>query len=276
LSFKSLIVWCFALAALGTYLFVSAPPPLEEKPKRGTIPIEKALAMINAQNEDARALYAEHIVGEGLKQGLRFDEKWKKSDVHAGPLPALFLRETAFYLEAHPTRLSLFLGSHRPINQANAFVGAQVEAFEQIEETRRPETFYSRDTDLYVAMFPDVASSEACASCHNEHPDSPKRNWSVGDVMGATTWSHPSSHVTVEEVLEMSDALLGGIERAYGLVLDELSRLPRKPRIGSQWPSDGYALPSQTVFMREVRGRTAPKLLQALSDEVRKHEHASR
>jgi len=256
-------------AALTAYLFVSAPPPLESEKKAGGIPIEKALAMLNAQNEAVRKLYAQEIVGEGKKQGLEFNERWKRDDVHAGPLPALFLRETAFYLEGDPTRLSLFLGSDRPINRANAFTGTQVELFDHIRETRDRESFYSRDTDLYIAMFPDVATTEACVDCHNAHPDSPKKNWRLGDVMGAVTWSHPSSEVSAAEILEMSEALLAGIERAYGMVLDDLSRLSKKPRIGSEWPRDGYHLPSQEVFMKEVRARTAPRLLQSLTHEVR-------
>lgn len=29
-----------------------------------------------------------------------------------------------------------------------------------------------------------VVMSNACVSCHNTHPDSPERNWKVGDVRG--------------------------------------------------------------------------------------------
>jgi hypothetical protein len=253
------VILCFALLALTTYLFASAPPPLETE-RAGRIAIEKALAMLNAQNEEVRLYYAEQIVGAGKKQGLEFNESWKRDDVHAGPLPALFLRETAAYLEAHPTRLSLFLGSDRPINKSNGFSGTQLELFDHIRETRDYESFYSRDTDLYVAMFPDVATSESCVSCHNDHPDSPKKDWTLGDVMGAVTWSHPSSRVSTDEVIEMSDALLAGIEKTYRLVLDDLSRAPKR-----------HQLPDAETFMKEVRARTAPRLLQSLSREVRNH-----
>jgi adenylate cyclase len=272
-SIKMFILWCLGLGSLGTYLFVTAPPPLEaEKVQKKKIPIEKALAILNMQNEIVRELYAKEIVGAGKAQGLEFNERWSRSDVDAGPLPALFLRETAFFLEAHPSPLSLFLGSDQPINQANKFTGTQTELFDHIKETRAPESFYSRDTDLYVAMFPDIASSDACTGCHNEHPDSPKKDWRLGDIMGATTWSYPASHVSLEELLEMSEALLNGIEHSYGMVLDELSRLPKKPRIGPYWPRDGYQLPSQDVFMKEVRARTSPRLVQALFEEVRRYD----
>ena len=31
---------------------------------------------------------------------------------------------------------------------------------------------------------PDVAVAPVCVSCHNEHPDSPKTDFELGDVMG--------------------------------------------------------------------------------------------
>ena len=31
----------------------------------------------------------------------------------------------------------------------------------------------------------DKATVEACAKCHNEHADSPRKDWKVGDTMGA-------------------------------------------------------------------------------------------
>jgi hypothetical protein len=37
----------------------------------------------------------------------------------------------------------------------------------------------------------DVMVSETCTTCHNSHPDSPKRDWKVGDVRGALAVSIP-------------------------------------------------------------------------------------
>ena len=44
------------------------------------------------ENDVTRTLFTKAIVGHGKKQGLAFDENWAQPDVHAGPLPALFLR----------------------------------------------------------------------------------------------------------------------------------------------------------------------------------------
>ncbi|MDE3049644.1 MAG: DUF3365 domain-containing protein, partial [Nitrospirota bacterium] len=31
---------------------------------------------------------------------------------------------------------------------------------------------------------PDRAVAQTCVTCHNEHPNSPRRDFKVGDVMG--------------------------------------------------------------------------------------------
>lgn len=52
-------------------------------------------------------------------------EDWRTKNIDKGPLPALFLRETAALLEKSPIPLSLFLGSDFPISSANKFKGRQ-------------------------------------------------------------------------------------------------------------------------------------------------------
>ena len=37
----------------------------------------------------------------------------------------------------------------------------------------------------------DVMTSESCVACHNTHPNSPKKDWKLGDVRGAAAGGHP-------------------------------------------------------------------------------------
>jgi hypothetical protein len=46
-------------------------------------------------------------------------------------------------------------------------------------------------TPYFVAIYPDVAVAEACADCHNAHPDSPRDDFAVGDVMGGIVIRFP-------------------------------------------------------------------------------------
>jgi hypothetical protein len=37
----------------------------------------------------------------------------------------------------------------------------------------------------FEAVYADLAVTQACIGCHNAHPDSPKRDFKLNDVMGA-------------------------------------------------------------------------------------------
>ncbi|MEZ5563264.1 MAG: DUF3365 domain-containing protein [Gammaproteobacteria bacterium] len=259
------ILTSLLLIALIVYLFVSAPPPLpEQAAANANIPVERVFALVEAENDAARALWTRDIVGAGQKAGLRFGEDWREAGEEAGPLPALFLRETAKNLERDPVRLSLFLGSDAPINSANQFEGLQKTAFAAIRSTGEPQFFQMPDTGLYTAMFPDEALAEACVTCHNEHEDSPRNDWKLHEVMGATTWAYPDSRLTAGQMIEVLAALRRSIRGAYQAYLDKAADFGKPPEIGTRWPRDGYYLPSADVFMGALSDSTAAASLEAL------------
>ncbi len=263
---RRFVLAALVLACLGIYLFASAPPPLEERaPVEADIPVASMLAALQGANDEVRALWTREIVQGGGPAGLKFDEHWRDADLDAGPLPALFLRETARSLERHPLRLSLFLGSDFPIAKANAFEGAQLERFRQLRADRAPQFFLVPDTGLHTGMFADLAVTEACVQCHNEHADTPKRDWQLGDVMGAVTWSYPTAMVSLDEFQRAVAALHQAVRDAYEAYLAKARGFTRPPSIGACWPRDGYCLPDADTFMAEVYVRTAPKTLAALN-----------
>jgi hypothetical protein len=256
------------LLALNIYLFVSAPPLMEEKPAGATVSIEQVFSIVEAENDAVRALWTQEIVGTGKKVGLKFNEDWRESGVEAGPLPALFLRETAMSLEKHPVRLSLFLGSEYPINQANRFEGMQMQKFQLLKQSREPQFFFARDTGLYTAMYTDEATVEPCIECHNEHKQSPKNDWKLYDVMGATTWMYPSDQVTFDELMKILTALRQGFRDAYAAYLKKVGTFANPPPIGEKWPREGYFLPAADIFMAEITRRNSAQTLAALAKAV--------
>jgi len=257
---------CLALAALSVYLFATAPPPLEDKKAAGaTLPVARMFEILKAENDAVRAMWTKEVVGMGKQAGLKFDERWREADVEAGPLPALFLRETAKSLERNPTPLSLFLGSDYPVNAANRFEGAQLEKFQTVRQTRQPQFFRMADIQMQVAMFADLAVSEGCVQCHNKHEQSPKHDWKLNDVMGATTWMYPSPTVSMDELIRTVAALHQGFRDAYEAYIDKARKFANPPEIGERWPGEGYYLPTPDVFMQEILKRTAPHTLAILA-----------
>jgi hypothetical protein len=254
-------------AGICVYLFVTAPPPLAAPPvENATVPTRAVFSMLEAENDAARAMWTEEIVNRGQAVGLQFNESWREPWVEAGPLPALFLRETARNLERSSLRLNLFLGSRFPINTANSFNGQQLERFAALEQTGAPQFFFDRSTSLHTAMFSDRAVVEACVRCHNEHKDSTKTNWQLGAIMGATTWMYPDDAVTVQRAVELVGGLRASIRAAYAGYLKKVSTFAARPEIGDKWPKDGFYLPSEDVFMRELARRSSHVTLRGLLD----------
>lgn len=252
--------------ALVVLIVVNAPPPEGAGVGFGgsRVPIATAFRLLERENDAVRALWTRRIVGAGKRQGLRFDKHWHDEGVDAGPLPALFLRETAESLRRNRVPLLLFLGAEFPINDANRFTGVQAERFREIERTGAPAFFFDEDIDHHTAMFADVGVAAACIDCHNNEPESPKKDWALGDVMGATTWAYPRGEVSLEEALAMLGALRQAFREAYAVYIEKTASFAEPPTVGERWPEEGYFLPSVDRFAEEARQRTSPATLQAL------------
>lgn len=271
-STQRFIVIVFIFILCGLYLLASAPaelPDTDAETNSGAlIPIEVVLRLLAVENDVARALYTGEIVGAGQKVGLAFSEHWRDEGVEAGPLPALFLRETAAHIQSTPVQLGLFLGSEFPIAPSNRFSDAQLEQFEVIKSTNDAQIFLDQDTNLYTAMFPDFASVEPCVSCHNQHKNSPKIDWKLNDIMGATTWTYPKEKVTYDEAILVLSTLRAAFAHTYEMYLDKVSGFSEPPEIGENWPRDGYYLPSPEIFLAEFTARASAHSIQMLLDTI--------
>lgn len=282
------IITALIFIALYIYLFVTAPAPLSENEPMGkTLPIELVFDILNQENALVRSLYTKGIVGaskaprtkflqltrsrhDGEGPGargekrLKFDENWDNDKLDAAPLPAQFLRLASLGLERTNFRLGLYLGSDYPINEANLFSGEQLTRFQQVKETKTPIQFYAQDTGLYVGMYADVAISDACTGCHNEHAETPKNDWRLGDVMGATSWTYPDREVSVDRLLRMIAAFRQSVRGAYARILEKVNTFQDPPVIGDKWPDSGYYLPTADRFMERIASRNSEHTIATL------------
>ncbi len=264
---KTYILVVLIFLTLITYLFVESPVPLPDGNQSNgsnAISVNQLFDIVAKENGAARALYTKEIVSAGKAVGLDFNENWRESDVEAGPLPALFLRETSKSLEKNVVPLSLFLGSDFPISASNNFKGVQLAKFNLIKQSSKPEYFFADDIKRYIAMYPDYAISLACVECHNKHPDSPKKDWQIQDLMGAVTWLYPNEYVTSDDLIQAVSALRQAFRTAYETYLNKVKTFKNAPIIGDKWPRDGYYLPTVDVFMKELEQRSSPETITAL------------
>ncbi|MCI4661980.1 MAG: DUF3365 domain-containing protein [Neomegalonema sp.] len=135
-----------------------------------------------------RAVYTKKVVGR-----LAAKEKVIKASEHfeddkALPLPAQMFRFGAEAVSEKTDAFSYSLLSLWPINKQNApSTDLEKEGLEYIA-ANVGENFYGEEelggTMYYTAIYPDPAVAEVCASCHNDHKDSPRTDFVLGEVMG--------------------------------------------------------------------------------------------
>jgi len=259
------------IVSLNIYLFVSAPPPLESSVSvKKRFAINDIFEQLALENDATRTLYTKAIVGAGKKQGLSFDERWAEQGVHAGPLPALFLRGISNDISETEVPLDLFLGSDFPIESSNKFKGIQAEKFAQMRSDKKSKFFFDEITGKHIAMFPDYASAMPCVTCHNEHERTSKSDWVLGDIMGATTWAYPEDSLSTDDALKLIAAYRRGVKNTYLQYLKKFdaTELNSKPEIGNKWPSQGNFLPDYETFSDSVQKLVSPAILSTVLKSI--------
>ncbi len=106
------------------------------------------------------------------------------------PLPAQMFRLAAEETldEDGTDAFELALRSLTPINEAMGPITPVEEQGLQHVMTNPKERFYAEEKifgkQSFVGIYADVANVEACVTCHNSHPKSPRNDFKLGDVMG--------------------------------------------------------------------------------------------
>ncbi len=180
---------CF-LAALILFVLLSNLTPVVSaqtgSAEKGVSP-HLAAEFIHSVLLADRTIYSEYIV-ERLSNtiGLNADENWREKETLM--LPAQFLSHSAKLSNKQNTGMSYRLMSLWPINKNNGPVSEfEKEGLKKILNANK--TSYSKiiNTDgklFYEVVYPDLAVTNSCVQCHNNHPESPKKDFKVGDVMG--------------------------------------------------------------------------------------------
>ncbi len=124
---------------------------------------------------------------------LQYQEGRMKATEHyqeekALPLPAQMLRMSAEKIAQEGQPFSYALLSPWPINKQNGpRTDSEKEGLRAVTTTGK--NHYTEEViggkRYFAAYYPDKAVVEACSRCHNEHADSPRKDFRLGDVLGA-------------------------------------------------------------------------------------------
>jgi PAS domain S-box-containing protein len=140
-----------------------------------------------------RAYYSDNIIDRLQAAGDQAVYSENYRDVHGGiPIPAtLSIELGALFDNAHSDgRISYEFLSDYPFAKriSRSLDPFQSEAIQTFRDSPDLQVFTQLDGNglgrtTYRLATP-ILMRNACVSCHNSHPDSPKRDWKVGDVRG--------------------------------------------------------------------------------------------
>lgn len=174
---------------LASFGLAGCKEEVKEEPKVGVSPQTFTDSLFAVMNSD-RSNYTKLIVQRlGPNKGgfIKPNEHWEDMDDGA-PLPAQMFRYGAEGVADVTDDFTYSLQSLWCINKQNCpTTDIEKEGLEYIA-ANPGQNFYGEE-DLggvryYTAVYPDIAVSPACTTCHNEHKDTPRSDFKIGDVMG--------------------------------------------------------------------------------------------
>ncbi|WP_319025092.1 PAS domain S-box protein [Nisaea nitritireducens] len=152
-----------------------------------------------------RSYYSERVLPRAIEAG---------SDIAHGPdaeggkalLPFTMAMDFSNFLRERGAKLNYLLFSRHPFpgREGRILDDAERQALERLEghEVKSVSVQTHIDGRDMIRYFTPVLMAQSCVDCHNSHPESPKKDWTVGAVRG------------VQEVIVPVDAADGSSEAA--------------------------------------------------------------
>ncbi len=158
------------------------------------IPPEQVANYVHAIIEADRTIYTSHVVNRLQDQGIvKADEHWEQHN--ALLLPAQFLQLAGRLVAEKNNGIRYRLISLWPIYRRNSpATELERKGLEAVADNpERPFTSMvtSGEKQFFQAIYADKAVTKACIDCHNNHPLSPKRDFTLNSTMGGIVITIP-------------------------------------------------------------------------------------
>jgi class 3 adenylate cyclase len=144
---------------------------------------------LNSVITSVRSYYASNVVGRVLAhQGNTQVVHNYESVPGAIPIPATLSLELGRVIGAQQENINYRFVSdypfqNRAVHQLDDFEKTSLKSLRDNADQKIIDTRASLFSDTVRIVAP-VLMGPACVSCHNSHPESPKKDWKVGDVRG--------------------------------------------------------------------------------------------
>ena len=150
---------------------------------------------LHAVMESDRTIYTRKVVNrlQNEESVIRASEHWE--DDKALPLPAQMFRMGAEMVAEKDAGFTYSLLSLWPVNKQNTPRTDVEKAGLQFVADNPGQNYYGEEelggTKYFTAVYADTAVAPACVTCHNEHKDTPRTDFQIGDVMGGVVLRIP-------------------------------------------------------------------------------------
>ncbi len=144
--------------------------------------------LLHVVMDSDRAIYTKMVVGRlaGKEKVIKASEHFV--DDKALPLPAQMFRFGAEAVAEKTDAFTYSLLSLWPVNKQNGPATDLEKVGLEYVVANVGENYYGEEElggeKYFTAVYPDIGVADACVSCHNDHKDSPKTDFKLGDVMG--------------------------------------------------------------------------------------------
>jgi hypothetical protein len=158
-----------------------------------TVPVKVMADALHLVLDSDRTVYTKKIVNRLVKKEKVIKASEHFEDDKALALPAQMFRfgsELAMKrAEDMPdVKFSYSLQSLWPVNKQNApKTRAEKEGLKYVADNPG-KNYYTTESlggqKYFTAVYADTGVAPVCVACHNKHPDTPKTDFKIGDVMG--------------------------------------------------------------------------------------------
>jgi hypothetical protein len=158
-----------------------------------TVSVKAMADALHLVMDSDRSVYTKKIVNRLVKKDKVIKVSEHFEDDKALVLPAQMFRFGSELSMKRAEKLddvnfSYTLQSLWPINKQNApKTDAEKAGLKYVAENKGKNYYTTEklgDKTYFTAIYADTGVAPVCVACHNKHPDTPKKDFKLGDVMG--------------------------------------------------------------------------------------------
>jgi methyl-accepting chemotaxis protein len=156
-----------------------------------------------------RKRYSSEVVQRVENHGIEVTHDYLEREA-AIPLPATLTMDLGEQIGKNGSGVKVQLYSDYPFPwrsdrvlddfQRNAIASLRSNPTKPVEQL-------DADRGVFRYITADLMTDNSCVACHNEHPDSPKTDWKLGDVRGALEILLPINQISVDTQAKMQSSV---------------------------------------------------------------------